>query len=358
MSVFGGYNLGVLKLKNRFVRSATVEGMADIDGTPLPELIEIYETLARGGTGLIMTSAALPDRCWSAEPLMRLSIHSDETLQKWERFVKSLHRHGAAVAMQLGPFSQLNGNPVGPSSYKPGIVEVKANEIGEISNTYGAAAARARKAGFDGVQIHGCHGLPLGKFLSPYFNRRRDDYGGTHANRARIFIEIRKAIAEHAGTDFPVWIKMNAYDGISGGITGEDAVIYGRILKEGGYVAIEVTGGCPEGTWTSLGPNKKEDWFEGYYLEYASRIKTDCDITTIAVGGIRTVEMAESVVADGTADLVSLCRPLIREPDLVRRWVDGDAEPARCISCNGCRAMVRKGKGLFCVQEKAGRVSD
>lgn len=204
----------------------------------------------------------------------------------------------------------------------------------------------------DAVQIHGGHGYPLSQFLSPYFNRREDAYGGSHENRARIFVEIRRAIEGSCGAGYPVWIKMNGFDGIPGGIDAEDAEIYAEILGDAGYAAIEVTGGSMIGSCTSRGPNKKEEWREGYYLDTAARVKEHSRVPVVAVGGIRRLEMVSAILARGTADMIALSRPLIREPDLIARWVSGDGAPARCISCNGCFELVQKGKPLACVQEK------
>jgi len=354
------YTFAGLKLPNRFIRSATLERMAAPDGSPLPELKAMYEELARGRVGLISTGSCTPDRSWVPNSTARLSLDREETLPVWEEVFRAIHRAGSLVSVQLTPFFLLDGKWVGPFSHAPEIHRLQPEEIERLVLSYGKAAARARKAGADAVQVHAAHGHPLGQFLSPYFNRREDDYGGSSQNRARIFVEIRRAMADKAGKDFPVWIKMNGVDGFPGGMTIEDAEPYGEILSRAGYAAIEVSGGTrsPNTTCAAGGPVRKEDWFEGYFLEQAARLKVHTDLPVAAVGGIRKMEMVERVLSEGKADLIALCRPLIREPHLVRRWESKDFRPATCISCNGCRAMMQKGKGLFCVKERGMGSSD
>ncbi len=131
----------------------------------------------------------------------------------------------------------------------------------------------------------------------------------------------------------------------------EGAAVYAPLLTKAGYSAVEVTGGSSgESTHASQGPLKKEEWFEGYYLEAASQVKAACDVPVVAVGGIRRLSMVSQILSDGMADLISLSRPFIREPSLIKRWAEGDPTPAACISCNGCLKIIQKGKQLSCVQ--------
>ncbi len=145
---------------------------------------------------------------------------------------------------------------------------------------------------------------------------------------------------------------MNALEGIPEGISPEDAETYGEILSHCGYGAIEVTGGSLTGTYDSRGPLDKKLWFEGYYVELASRVKTRSAVPVVAVGGLRDLPMIETIFSEEKADLIAMSRPFIHEPDLIRRWQSGDRRPAQCLSCNSCLASVHKGKGLICAQRK------
>ena len=340
-----------LDLQTRFIRSATLEGMAGPSGAPSPELTALYERLGQGGVGLISTSACLSDRSWVPDAKGFLSLDGGTDLAGWEDSVRAVHRSGARISVQLAPFFLFDGRRVGPYAHQEEIHALELREIERLVLSFAAAAARARSAGVDAVQIHAGHGYPLSQFLSPFFNRREDEYGGSPSGRAKILVEIRRAVAGAAGADFPVWVKMNTFDGVPGGMTAVDAEPYGQILAGASYAAIEATGGSPGGSHDSRGPLRKGEWAEGYYLANAARLKAVTDLPVVAVGGIRRPEMVEEILARGTADLVALSRPLICEPDLVRRWGAGDLSPSRCVSCNACLEMVYKGKGLFCVHE-------
>jgi 2,4-dienoyl-CoA reductase-like NADH-dependent reductase (Old Yellow Enzyme family) len=340
-----------LSMKNRFIRSATIEGMAEPDGSPGPALRSLYENLAAGGIGLISTGSSCPDVEWIGASKGQLILNENTDLSAWTETVRTVHRHGALISLQMAPFVFLGGNFTGPSVYKEGVFEITTDDIKRLVDLYAKTALLARKVGMDAVQVHGGHGYGLSQFLSPFFNQREDNYGGSPENRVRIFTDIRRAITAEAGADFPVWIKMNAFDGVPGGLTPDVASQHGPFLKNAGYGAIEVTGGVMAGTHNSRGPIEKSRWFEGFYLESAQKVKAGVDLPVCAVGGIRNLEMIGSILSRGTADLISLSRPLIREPALINRWGAGDTSPARCISCNGCFTMVMKGEGLLCVQE-------
>lgn len=136
----------------------------------------------------------------------------------WEEFTQAIHSHGALISLQMSPFMRIRDQWVGPSEYRPGVHALTADEIDLIASLYAGMATLARRVGFDAVQVHAGHGYGLSQFLLPYFNRRHDAYGGSVENRAHILVQIRKAISENVGVDFPVWIKMNSFDGIPGGL--------------------------------------------------------------------------------------------------------------------------------------------
>ncbi|MBU2548671.1 MAG: NADH:flavin oxidoreductase [Proteobacteria bacterium] len=340
-----------LALRNRFIRSATLEGMAAPDGSPGPELVRLYQDLARGGVGLISSSGCWPRRDWIVRS-NRMLILDSANRDGWREAVEAVHAAGGLISLQMAPVMTLDGRPVSPSSLGPEEHALSVAEIEGIIAVYALMAVLAREVGLDAVQVHGGHGYPIARFLSPCFNRRDDRYGGSTENRIRLFVEIRRAIAEAAGPDYPVWIKMNSLDGVEGGLVPEQAAEYAPFLADAGYGIIEVTGGAAGGTHDSRGPLDKSQWFEGFYLDGASRVKARADVPVSAVGGIRTLDMIDQILTDGTADLISLSRPLIREPALIRRWESGDAAPARCISCNGCLKTMARPEGIFCVQEK------
>jgi 2,4-dienoyl-CoA reductase-like NADH-dependent reductase (Old Yellow Enzyme family) len=226
-------------------------------------------------------------------------------------------------------------------------------DIEEVTAAFADAAVRARKAGFDAVQIHAAHGYLLSQFLSPFFNKRKDEYGSRIENRARLVVQVLRAIRKAVDADFPVFIKLNSEDFLPGGITVEDMLQTATMLEEAGIDAIEMSGG----TFLSGKNNPSRQGRPGsgepeaYYEAAARRYKEKIRVPLILVGGIRTFETAEKLVNEGVTDYIALSRPLIREPDLVNRWKSGDRRPASCLSDSRCFKPAREGQGIFCVVE-------
>ncbi len=354
--LFEPYELCGIKLRNRFVRSATMENMALEDGRPGPLLFDMYGELAEGGVGMINTSATFPDAGWKPGPGMKgLVLGSEDVVPDFRKLTDAVHQRGARITAQLAPPFCFNGERIAPSPHSPGEPEnampreVTRGEMEQIAATYGEAARRARDAGFDAVQIHGAHGYTLAKFISPLFNKRTDEYGGSAENRARFFVEIMKSMKDNAGESYPVFIKMNGADFQDGGMTIEDSAPVAEALDREGIDAIEPSGGSVGGTYNSRGAMDKDEWNENFYMPFAEEIKRRVKAPVIMVGGLRKFEVVESVIEEGRADLISLSRPFLREPDLVNRWMSGDHSPSTCISCNGCSGLFMKGEPVGCV---------
>jgi len=351
-----------MKLANRFVRSATWEGMAADDGACTPKLIDLMVSLAKGDVGLIITSHAYVSPEGQAGP-WQLGVYKDELVSGLTEMTKAVHDHGGKIVIQLahaGYFAnaKLTGQtPIAPSNAegfaKGPRQEMTADEIQGIVKAYGAAAKRAQTAGFDGVQIHCAHGYLLSQFLSPAFNQRKDEYGGEIRNRARALIEVLRKIRQVVGKDYPVLVKMNCQDFIENGLQPEDSLQAGKMLVENGIDAIELSGGVLIGG--KLSPSRmgiKSEEKEAYFQNEARTFKREVNVPLILVGGNRSFQVAERIVNEGVADYISLCRPLIREPDLVNRWKSGDLSKAACVSDNMCFEPAMKGDGIYCLTEE------
>jgi 2,4-dienoyl-CoA reductase-like NADH-dependent reductase (Old Yellow Enzyme family) len=191
----------------------------------------------------------------------------------------------------------------------------------------------------------------VSQFLSPYFNKRRDEYGGSIENRARLAVEVVKAVRNAVGPSFPVLIKLNSEDFLPGGLMVEEMVQTAILLEGNGIDCIEMSGGTIMSK--SKAPFRKAtpDEPEVYYENAAKQYKEKVHVPLMLVGGIRTFETAERLVVEGLTDYISLSRPLIREPELINRWKSGDRRPAACISDNGCFKPVMGGRGVYCVVE-------
>jgi 2,4-dienoyl-CoA reductase-like NADH-dependent reductase (Old Yellow Enzyme family) len=351
-----------LKLENRFIRSATWEGMAAEDGSCTPKLIQLVSDLARGGVGLIITSHSYVQKVGQARN-GQLGIHSDDMIRGLTEMADAVHRQRGKIVCQLahaGLFARIRFSgqtPIAPSDI-PGIAEgprreMTKEDIQTVVKAFTAAAKRARTAGFDGVQIHAAHGYLLSQFISPIFNHRTDEYGGSLENRARLPLEVLQAIRRNVGGGFPVLIKLNCKEFRDDGLQPDEFVQIGKMLADAGIDAIEVSGGLlisPKHQPSQLGINKDEK--EAYFREEAKALKKRVDIPIILVGGNRSFHVAERIVAQGVADYISMSRPLIREPHLINRWKAGDLTKSACVSDNMCFRPAIEGKGVYCVTEK------
>lgn len=353
-----------MSLPNRFVRSATWEGMAANDGSCTKRLIDLMVQLAKGGVGLIISGHTYISPEGQAGP-RHLTIYHDKFIPGLLEMTAAVHNVGGKIVLQIGHAGsqsdvELTGQqPMAPSSF---FVENKGyfckamtiKDIRMVVNAFGQAALRAQKAGCDGIQIHAAHGYLLSEFLSPFFNKREDEYGGDTENRTRIVREVLQSIRECVGLDLPVLIKLNSSDFLPGGQDIDGMLATASILEKDGVDAIELSGGTLYSGRNS--PIRKckieseED--EVFYLDAARRYKGKIGVPLMLVGGIRSLSVSERLVRENLADYVSISRPLIREPELINRWKSGDTRKAECESDNLCYKAALSGEGIHCVVEK------
>jgi 2,4-dienoyl-CoA reductase-like NADH-dependent reductase (Old Yellow Enzyme family) len=351
-----------MKLANRFVRSATYEGLAAADGACTLPLTEKMVELAEGGVGLIITSHAFVSPEGRARP-RQLGIHADTMIPGLRNMTETVHEKGGRIVIQLahaGAEADIGAtglDALAPSAVaKPDHIvsrEMDAAELSRIVESFGDAALRAKRAGFDGVQIHAAHGYLLSEFLSPHFNKRTDAYGGSLENRARLLLEVVDKIRARTGGDLALLVKINSEDFIEDGFRQDEMVRVSQMLEAGGVDAIEISGGTRysgDKIPSRIGSSKTREE-EIYYRKAAGDFKKAVRIPLILVGGIRSLHVAERLVGDGLADYIALSRPLIREPHLVRRWQAADPSEATCISCNRCYQPIRRGDGIACEAE-------
>jgi 2,4-dienoyl-CoA reductase-like NADH-dependent reductase (Old Yellow Enzyme family) len=342
-----------VEIRNRIARSATYEGLGNYKGEPTEKHRELYNMLAEGEVGLLITSAAVverfkiefPEKAGFAYPIF---IDRDELSELWKPIVADVHAHGAKIAMQIvhpgrqtSPLLLGGEPPIAPSAVKEKFLgamprEMTTSEIKDMIEKFAHAIRRGKQAGFDAVQLHGGHGYLISSFISPYTNRRTDEYGGDTERRARFIVDIVRRARELVGENYPIMIKMNCDDFVTGGLTMDESVRLARLIESAGIDCIEITAGIWEtGDRISMkGISKVEK--EAYFYPYAEALRKAVSIPLILVGGMRSPNVIEKVLSDGVADMVSLCRPFIREPQLVKRWKEGDLSKARCISCNKC----------------------
>ncbi|MHA1941624.1 MAG: NADH:flavin oxidoreductase [Candidatus Hodarchaeales archaeon] len=350
--IFSEGKIGELVLLNRLVRSATWDPSIVNKGRMTDEVLNLYRDIALGGVGLIISGGlpvfqeqAVIDRSkkWIIE-------YTDLRIRGIEQIPIIVHkaRQECKIIAQLE-----NGN----LSAKPSVIKspfsrrknrpLTINEISDIVNCFVDAIIDLKKSGFDGVQLHAAHGGLLSRFLSPFTNHRKDVYGGSTSNRVRIINEIVRKARNYVG-NFPILIKMNCTDYLEGGLDTNTFPKLAREIVQTGVDAIEVSGGM----WECLVRSEKELGFrpipapeshtriklpekQSYFLKYIEKLKLE--IPVILVGGNRDIERLEEIVNQRKVQFLALSRPLIREPDLPNRWLDGRGDQtAECISCNSC----------------------
>ncbi|UCH58084.1 MAG: NADH:flavin oxidoreductase [Candidatus Bathyarchaeota archaeon] len=342
MSVlFEPYRIGCMEIRNRFVRSATTSYWSDPQGVVRPEIIMLYRGLAEGGIGLIVKGHLYVSDSGKAHTGMA-GLSSDLHIPKLRELTDAVHEHGKKIVAQLNHAGYTSRvDRTGPSEYKTErwmARALAADEIHGIVDAFGEAARRAMDAGFDGVQIHGAHGYLVSQFLSSLANSRTDEYGGSLENRMRLLNEVYDEIRARVGGCTPVLLKMNCDDFSPEGFTINDSVRVTEAICRRGLDAIEISGGGlgHQEALRTRARSEDPDLSEANFAGHAVKIRAATKPTPLAlVNGIRSRGCMEAIIEKDVADLVSMSRPFIREPDLVRLLKAGQPE-AKCISCGDC----------------------
>lgn len=340
-----------LKLKsheliNRIIRSATCEYLADEKGVPGDRFLELYRILASGRIGMVISGYAYVMPNGKSNP-GQSGMYSDALIPAWKKvtrlfrdssslFLLQIVHGGRQVRLKHHQGAIWAPSPVPDPVYKTRPVQMTVEQIGEVTESFINAADRARKAGFDGIQLHVAHGYLLSQFISPYTNRRDDDYGGNQERRSRLVTDIISGIRKQIGDDFIISAKLNGEDFVPGGLELTQAVATALLMKNAGLDFIEVSGGMSESKLGAVRRDITSIEQEGYFRQHSKRIRRDVELPTASVGGFRTVSVMERSIVSGEADFISLCRPFIREPHLVLQAEKKKQLSSRCISCNRC----------------------
>ncbi len=375
-----------LKVKNRIIRSATHDGLADENGAPTDKLIQKYVFMAKNDVGCIITGyAAVSKNGVSPYPRM-MKIFDDAVIDKYKEFTEGIHKHSTPVVLQIAHCGrQTSSKAIGVQKVAPSNVfhafypdkakELTEEEIYSIIDDFISAAVRAEIAGFDAVQVHCAHGYLLHDFLSPYGNRRTDQWGGSIENRCRIVELIIKGIKEK--TNIPVWIKISAEDNRRNGMDITSSVEICKRLEVAGCDAIEVSCGTVQDGMSTMRSKvlpmdavfkyrepcasfpmllnkvalcsaklvnpliKQPAPLEKFNVANAAIIKKNVSVPVIAVGGIYNVNDMTDILTSQKADFISMCRPFICEPNIVKKLKDGQ-EKSKCIMCNYCGLVIEK----------------
>ncbi|MGE4286894.1 MAG: NADH:flavin oxidoreductase [Phycisphaerae bacterium] len=340
--------LGGVEVNNRLVRSATWENMADDEGYATEQLTKLFVDFAQGGIGLAITGFARITEDDLVAPRM-IGLYDDKFIDSYVEMTDCVHKAGGKIAVQLaggssqGKYRVRKRRVIGPSAvedkmYRVTPEEMTLEDIKSVRKSFVDAALRAKKSGFDAVQLHAAHGYLISKFLSPYYNIRSDEYGGPVKNRARFLYELYQDIREACG-DFPLFIKINCRD-FNGGdpeMTFEESLSVCARLSQMGLDAIEVSGGMA-GSPELERPirNARKEINQAYFLEQAKIVAGAVESDVISVGGHRSFELMEKLLNETEVGFFAMSRPFTCEHDLIRRWEKYPNYMPMCISCNKC----------------------
>ncbi len=347
--LFDRWAIGNMELANRFVRSGTSEFASDPAGFPGEALKTMYVDLAKGGTGLIVTGYAYIREDGRSD-MDQNALHTDELIEPWRAITAAVHEASpeSRIAAQLVHGGRQCKPSATCATFAPSAVHdprsgitpraMTTEEIEGVIESFAASALRAKRAGFDAVQLHAAHGYLISQFLSPHTNRRTDEWGGSVSKRARFAVEVLRACRDAVGESYPLCAKLNCTDLLPSGIGLEQVAETAAILADAGLGAIELSAWMYEAP-LELSPSRKGDLLpsqEAYFLHEARAAKRDLpkDFPVGLCGGIRSRAVMERLLEEGFA-FMALSRPFIAEPDLVKRMHAGQPRVA-CDSCNEC----------------------
>lgn len=368
--------IGRMELRNRIVMAPMGSNFAESDGTCGERIQAYYEARAAGGAGLlIMGVCAIAYPAGTAEPF-QVGVSEERFLPGLTALAERVHRHGAKVAMQLQHAGKTSVRdlaegrelwvPSMPPPLKTDMMQALTREelgafissskgrekagvkirvmdkadIAQMAEWFAAAAERARRAGFDGVEIHAAHSYIIAGFLSAYYNQRDDEYGGPLENRARMLLEVIAAVRARVGADFPVWLRLDAEElRTPGGITLDDAKAVARMAEAAGVDAVSVSAYANTSTGVAFTEAPLVQQKAGF-LPWAAEIKAGLRIPVIAVGRLEP-EVADTAIGAGQCDFVAMARKLLADPELPRKLIENRPEDIRpCIYCYACVSQI------------------
>ena len=377
--VFAPAQLGPVRLRNRTVKAATFEGRTP-EGQVTDELVEYHAVVGRGGVGLTTVAylAVAPEGRTHREQI----VVGEHSLAGLSRLADAIHDTGAAIAGQVGHAGPVaNGRSNGvhaiaasrmPSPLSMQMIRSASEaDLARVTRAYVAAARTLVRAGFDVLELHMAHSYLISSFLAPGLNRRKDGWGGSLANRARLGRQVARAVRDEVGSSVAVTAKVSVSDGFKGGVTTEEGLEYAAMLDADGTLdALQLSGGsslmnpmylfrgeAPVSEFASTMPLvvrlgmktpvgrsflKSYPFQEAYFREKALRFRSTVELPLMLLGGINTRATMEQAMADGF-EFVALGRALLREPDLVNRLAAGTAASGVCIHCNRCMPTIYSG---------------
>jgi 2,4-dienoyl-CoA reductase-like NADH-dependent reductase (Old Yellow Enzyme family) len=363
-TLFEPVKIGNFEIKNRFMRSATHYGLADENGFIHEANVSLMRSLALNHVGLIVTGYAFVQK--NGQCFMDMNgIDRDEHIPGYKEMTRAVHEAGGKIVMQIAhgginatAVAETGGDLVAVSvpdplpAYGVSPRALTSEDIVSIIHAFGQAARRVEEAGFDGVQIHGAHGYLVTQFLSPSINHRKDEWGGPLDHRMKFVLEVVREMKRRVSRDFPIMIKLGCRDFMESPekFTVEESIEVINALEKEGVCHVEISHSLMDKKHRKMmqgitSPNK-----EAYMLSDARAIRKKTSVLLGLVGGMRSPSVMENIIGSGVVDTLSICRPLIREPHLIRLWEEGSAKTADCISCGKCFQQEGEKRSIRCSQ--------
>ena len=364
-SLFSPFRIGKLELKNRIVMPPMATNFAGADGKVNDRHIAYYVKRVQGGVGYVTFEHTGILKEGKASPGMAL-IDGDDKIPLFKKLVDAIHRKGGKIFIQINhagrqTSSSITGAPIVAPSAIPCPVRkemphpLSGKEIQVLVEAFRQAARRVKEAGADGVEVHMAHGYLLCQFLSPFSNQRDDEYGGSPEKRLEVPLQVLKAVRKTVGPDFPIVCRLSADEYVDGGLRLEDSIPIAQALERSGADALHISACIAASGYLNHPPYYVG---EGVFTYLAQGIKEAVRIPVITVGRIRTPELANQIIEEKKADLVSMGRALIADPLLPQKALEGKTEEIiPCISCNRCVLSIRRADLQCAVNPETGRES-
>jgi len=364
--MFAPIAFGAVTSKNRMVMAPMVTNFATPDNEITDHQVTYYAERALGGVGTIVVEASVIHQGVRAFE-RQVGVYDDRLLPGLSRLADAIHANGAVALMQIHHAGPKNNPAIGlePVSVSPVMIregsmprQLSSDELRQVRRDFVAAARRARQAGFDGVELHAAHFYLLSASISPYTNRRNDEYGGNVPNRARLTRETIENIKAELGADFPIWVRINGFEALDPGLTVAESRQVATIFADAGADVIHVSAyALPTGRNVSPGMRLppggglSKDVPPGPFLDYAGAIKEAVDIPVVAVGKLDDPSLAARALSDGTCNMIALGRQFLCDPHWVRKVQQGrDKEIVHCIYCQTCHRALHNNEEIYCAQ--------
>ena len=351
-TLFDETQIKSMKLKNRVIRSSIID-VSLINGHLTEEYLKLYDELSKNEVGTILTGATVVTDYNQMDNIDVTRIDKDEYIEEYKKLTNIVHKNGANIIMQMlhvGINTEASDKTIyGPSAVKlisqdRNSIEMTKEDILRVEKAFVDGAIRAKKAGFDGIEIHGAHFYLVSTFLSPLYNKRTDEYGGNDENRARFLIEIIQNIRKAVGNDFIIIVKINTEDGNENGISEQGFLTACKLAEKAGADIIEVSG-------TNFKKGKPP-----VFYEISKKLAEYINIPVILLGEIRDLDTIDFVLNNSKIEYIGLARPLLCEPDIVKRWKNGKKDKSKCISCFDCLKDLRNPECIFKKKENKKKI--